>query len=127
MRIFPGMELPPPVREFLQDQNLLQGDTLQGFMPTQRGGVESLQALLEGVNHGGGADEEQVEKELKDLDLEGEEMPPLPLEEDLAEADAEGAGVEPTARNVTARDARLLIVSAVPPFRARVTSSLVKR
>ncbi|XP_069986470.1 heparan sulfate 2-O-sulfotransferase pipe isoform X2 [Penaeus vannamei] len=120
------MELPPPVREFLQDQNLLQGDTLQGFMPTQRGGVESLQALLEGVNHDGGADEEQVEKELKELDLEGEEMLPLPLEEDLAEADAEGAGVEPTARNVTARDARLLIVSAVPPFRARVTSSLVK-
>lgn len=120
------MELPPPVREFLQGQNLLQGNTLQDFVPTQRGGAESLQALLEDVNHDAGADAEQIDQDLKDLNFEDEEMPPLPLVEDLSEADAEGVSLEPTARNVTARDARLLIVSAVPLFQARVTSSLVK-
>ncbi|XP_063604108.1 heparan sulfate 2-O-sulfotransferase pipe-like isoform X2 [Penaeus indicus] len=116
------MELPPPVREFLQGQNLMQGNTLQDFVPTQRTEAESLQALLEDVNRD--ADEEQIDQDLKDLNFE--EMPPLPLVEDLPEADAGGVSLEPTARNVTARDARLLIVSAVPLFRARVTSSLVK-
>ncbi|XP_047482979.1 uncharacterized protein LOC125034976 [Penaeus chinensis] len=117
------MELPLPVREFLQGQNLLQGDTLQDFVPTQRVGADSLQALFEDVNHDA---DEQIDQDLKDLNFEDEEMPPLPLVEDLSEADAGGVSVEPTARNVTARDARLLIVSAVPLFRARVTSSLVK-
>ncbi|XP_042874986.1 heparan sulfate 2-O-sulfotransferase 1-like [Penaeus japonicus] len=122
------IELPPPVREFLQDQNFLQGDTLQRFVPTPRGGgAESLQALLKGVDEGADAGpDDQLGQDLKDLDFEGEELPPLPLVDDLSDTDAEGGHVEPTARNVTTRDARLLIVGVVPLFRARATSSILK-